>query len=162
MRSLPRHARQKPCVHVIGLHKAGCTDAGIAAQSAVSRAGAFDIRKRHTEAGAMALRDAPRGRRKGDGRLLPAAQEATMRTAIIDKIARPVEDAIRALDALGGSPLHRTAFQHARDCPHNGAIPGTLVLHTAKAYEEGSRKITRGDEEMARRGLPEHRPPAED
>ena len=45
----------------------------------------FDIYKRHEAAGAEALRDAPSGRKTGDGRLLDAAQEATVRKRITDK-----------------------------------------------------------------------------
>ena len=59
--------------------KAGCTYAGIAAQTGLSRIGVFDICKRHTEAGAMARRDAPSGRKTADVRLLTAAQEAVVR-----------------------------------------------------------------------------------
>src|SRR5487761_1910867 len=85
MRSLSGDARHERRVQGIRLRKAGCTYAGIAAQTGLSRTGVFDICKRHTESGAMALHDAPSGRKTGDGRLLTAAQEAVVRKLIADK-----------------------------------------------------------------------------
>ena len=74
MRSLSRDARHERRVQVIRLRKAGGTYDEIAAQTGLSRTGVFDICKRHEAAGAKALRDAPSGRKSGDGRLLDAAQ----------------------------------------------------------------------------------------
>ena len=85
MRSLSRDARHERRVQVIRLRKAGCTYAGIATQTGLSGTGVFDICKRHTASGAVALRDAPSGRKTGDGRLLTAAQEAVARKLIADK-----------------------------------------------------------------------------
>ncbi|AAW73928.1 endonuclease DDE [Xanthomonas oryzae pv. oryzae] len=85
MRSLSRDARHERRVQVIRLRKAGQTYDEIAAQTGLSRTGVFDICKRHDVAGAKALRDAPSGRRSGDGRLLDAAQEALVRKLITDK-----------------------------------------------------------------------------
>ncbi len=45
----------------------------------------FNICKRHKEIGAKALRDAPGGRRSGQGRMLDAAQELLVRQLIADK-----------------------------------------------------------------------------
>lgn len=85
MRKLSRDARHERRVQVIRLRKAGQTYDEIAAQTGLSRTGVFDICKRHEVAGAKALRDAPTGRRSGDGRLLDAAQEAMVRKLITDK-----------------------------------------------------------------------------
>lgn len=85
MRSLSRDARHERRVQVIRLRKAGGTYDEIAAQTGLSRTGVFDICKRHEAAGAKALRDAPSGRKSGDGRLLDAAQEAMVRKLITDK-----------------------------------------------------------------------------
>ncbi len=85
MRSLSRDARHERRVQVVRLRKAGNTYDEIATQTGLSRTGVFDICKRHEAAGAKALRDAPSGRKTGDGRLLDAAQEATVRKLIADK-----------------------------------------------------------------------------
>ena len=85
MRSLSRDARHERRVQVIRLRKAGQTYDEIAGHTGLSRTGVFDICKRHEAAGAKALRDAPTGRKTGDGRLLDAAQEALVRKLIIDK-----------------------------------------------------------------------------
>ena len=78
MRSLSRDARHERRVQVIRLRKAGQTYDEIAMQTGLSRTGVFDICKRHDVGGAKALRDAPSGRKSGDGRLLDAAQEAAV------------------------------------------------------------------------------------
>lgn len=85
MRSLSREARHERRVQVVRLRKAGRTYDEIAAQTGLSRTGVFDICKRHEAAGAQALRDAPSGRKTGDGRRLNAAQEALVRKLIADK-----------------------------------------------------------------------------
>jgi len=85
MRSLSRDARHERRVQVIPLHKTSCTYANIAKQATLSRIGVLDIRRRHTEAGAVAPRDAPIERKTRDGRLLPAAQDALMRKLMTDK-----------------------------------------------------------------------------
>ena len=85
MRSLSREARHERRVQVIRLRKAGRTYDEIATQTGLSRTGVFDICKRHEAAGAKALRDAPGGRKLGDGRRLDAAQEAAVRKLITDK-----------------------------------------------------------------------------
>ncbi|MDP9604641.1 hypothetical protein SAMN05518845_11951 [Variovorax sp. YR750] len=54
-------------------------------QTGLSRTGVFDICKRHEAAGVKALRDAPGGRKLGDGRRLDAAQEAAARKLLTDK-----------------------------------------------------------------------------
>jgi transposase len=85
MRSLSRDARHERRVQVIRLRKAGLTYDEIAAQTGLSRTGVFDICKRHEAAGDKALRDAPSGRKSGDGRLLDATQESAVRKLITDK-----------------------------------------------------------------------------
>ena len=85
MRSLSREARHERRVQVIRLRKAGRTYDEIAEQTGLSRTGVFDICKRHEAAGSQALRDAPSGRKEGDGRLLDAQQETTIRKLIADK-----------------------------------------------------------------------------
>lgn len=85
MRKLSRDARRERCVQVIRLRKAGHTFDEIAAQRGLSRTGVFDICKRHAAVEAQALRDAPSGRKSGDGRLLDATQEALLRKLIADK-----------------------------------------------------------------------------
>jgi hypothetical protein len=49
------------------LRKSGRTYDEIAAQTGLSRAGVFNLCQRHEVGGAKALRDAPSGRRRGDG-----------------------------------------------------------------------------------------------
>ena len=85
MRSLSRDARHERRVQVVRLRKAGQTYDEIATQTGLSRTGVFDICKRHAAAGGNALRDAPSGRKRGDGRLLDAEQEALVRKLITDK-----------------------------------------------------------------------------
>lgn len=85
MRLLSRDARHERRVQVIRLRKAGHTYDEIAQQTGLSRTGVFDICKRHEAAGAKALRDAPNGRKTGDGRLLTAEQEALICKLIADK-----------------------------------------------------------------------------
>ncbi len=85
MRSLSRDARHERRVQVIRLRKAGHTYEEIAVQTGLSRTGVFDICKRHAASGAGALRDAPSGRKTGEGRLLEVGQEALVRKLIADK-----------------------------------------------------------------------------
>jgi transposase len=85
MRSLSRDARHERRVQVIRMRNTGQTYEQIAAQTGLSRTGVFNICKRHEAVGAKALRDAPSGRQMGDGRLLDAAQEATMQKLITGK-----------------------------------------------------------------------------
>ncbi|MFN9472535.1 IS630 family transposase [Acidovorax sp.] len=85
MRKLSRDARHERRVQVIRLRNAGQTYEQIAQQTGLSRTGVFDICKRHEQAGAKALRDAPHGRKRGDGRLLDATQEALIQKLIADK-----------------------------------------------------------------------------
>jgi transposase len=85
MRSLSREARHERRVQVIRLRNAGRTYDEIAVQTGLSCTGVFDICKRHEFAGASALRDAPSGRKTGDGRHLDATQEAAVRELITDK-----------------------------------------------------------------------------
>ena len=82
MRSLTREARHERRVQVIRLRKSGRTYEEIAAQTGLSRTGVFDICKRHEAGGAKALRDAPGGRKLGQGRRLDATQEAAVRKLI--------------------------------------------------------------------------------
>jgi transposase len=85
MRTLSRQARHERRVQVIRLRKAGHTYDEIAAHSGLSRTGVFDICKGHEAAAAKALRDAPTGRKSGDGRLLQTSQETLVRKLITDK-----------------------------------------------------------------------------
>jgi len=85
MRSLSREARHERRAQVIRLRKAGRTYDEIALQTGLSRTGVFDICKRHDASGAKALKDAPGGRKVGDGRRLDAVQEAAVRKLITDK-----------------------------------------------------------------------------
>lgn len=85
MRKLSRDARHERRVQVIRLRESGQTYEQIARQTGLSRTGVFDICKRHEEAGVQALRDAPHGRKRGDGRLLDAPQEALIQKLIADK-----------------------------------------------------------------------------
>ena len=85
MRKLSREARHERRVQIIRLRKAGRTYDEIAMQAGLSRTGVFDICRRYEAAGAKALRDAPNGRKSGEGRLLDAAQEATVRKLITGK-----------------------------------------------------------------------------
>lgn len=85
MRKLSRDARHERRVQVIRLRESGQTYEQIARQTGLSRTGVFDICKRHEAAGEQALRDAPHGRKRGDGRLLDATQEALIQKLIADK-----------------------------------------------------------------------------
>ena len=85
MRSLSPEARHERRVQVIRLRKAGRTYDEIAEQTGLSRTGVFDICKRHKAAGAKALRDAPGGRKSGQGRTLEPTQELLVRQLIADK-----------------------------------------------------------------------------
>ena len=85
MRKLSRDARHERRVQVIRLRNAGQTYEQIAQQTGLSRTGVFDICKRHEQDGAKALRDAPHGRKRGDGRLLEAKQKALIQKLIADK-----------------------------------------------------------------------------
>ncbi len=85
MRLLSRDARHERRVQVIRLRKAGHTYDEIAQQTGLSRTGVFDICKRHEASGVKALRDAPNGRKTGDGRLLTGKQEELIRKLIADK-----------------------------------------------------------------------------
>ena len=85
MRSLARPARHERRVQVIRLRKAGHTLEQIADLTGLSKTGVFNICKRHEQAGASALRDAPTGRQVGDNRLLSAEQEAQIQKLIMDK-----------------------------------------------------------------------------
>lgn len=85
MRKLSRDARHERRVQVIRLRKTGRTYDEIAQQTGLSRTGVFDICKRHEAQGTKALRDAPHGRKPGDGRLLDTQQEATIQKLIADK-----------------------------------------------------------------------------
>jgi transposase len=85
MRSLSPQARHERRVQVIRLRKAGRTYDEIAEQTGLSRTGVFNICKRHEAAGAKALRDAPGGRKSGQGRTLELTQELLVRQLIADK-----------------------------------------------------------------------------
>ena len=85
MRSLSPEARHERRVQVIRLRKAGRTYDEIAEQTGLSRTGVFDICKRHQAEGAKTLRDAPGGRKSGQGRTLEPAQELLVRQLIADK-----------------------------------------------------------------------------
>ena len=85
MRSLSRDARHERRVQVIRLRQAGFTYDDIAAQTGLSRTGVFDICKRHAQSGEAALRDAPGGRRLGEGRLLELGQESLVHDLIAHK-----------------------------------------------------------------------------
>lgn len=85
MRKLSRDARHERRVQVIRLRTAGQTYDQIAQQTGLSKTGVFDICKRHEVAGTKALRDAPHGRKPGEGRLLDATQETLIQKLIADK-----------------------------------------------------------------------------
>lgn len=85
MRSLSRDARHERRVQVIRLRRSGLTYEEVAAQTGLSRTGVFNICKRHEAAGARALRDAPSGRKTGDGRRLTVDQEAVIRRLIVER-----------------------------------------------------------------------------
>jgi hypothetical protein len=84
MRSLSREARFDKRVQVIALRRAGRSYVQIALTVGLSRTGVFDICKRHAALGAAALRDAPGGRGRGEGRRLTPGQESMLRRQIID------------------------------------------------------------------------------
>lgn len=85
MRSLSPDARHERRVQVIRLRKAGYSYEAIAEQTGLSRTGVFNICKRHEAGGAKALRDAPGGRRIGQGRALALHEELLVRQLIADK-----------------------------------------------------------------------------
>ncbi len=85
MRSLTPQARHERRVQVIRLRKSGFTYDEIAEQTGLSRTGVFNICRRHQESGAKALKDAPGGRKTGQGRALDLTQELLVRQMIADK-----------------------------------------------------------------------------
>lgn len=105
MRKLSRYARHERRVQVIRLRKSGQTYEQIALQTGLSKTGVFDICKRHGVAGAPALRDAPHGRKRGDGRLQDATQEALLQ-AHCGQDPGLVEDALRAMNTRGRGRTH--------------------------------------------------------
>jgi hypothetical protein len=84
MRSLSRTAKFDKRVKVIELRHAGRSYVQIALQLGLSRTGVFDICKRHAAIGITALRDAPNGRARGEGRTLAPEQELLIRNQVID------------------------------------------------------------------------------
>jgi len=86
MRSLSRQAKFDKRVKVIELRHAGRSYVQIALQIGLSRTGVFDICKRHAAIGVAALRDAPGGRARGEGRTLAPEQESMLRQEIIDSV----------------------------------------------------------------------------
>lgn len=93
MRSLSREAKLAKRVEVIKLRRSGRSYVQIALQVGLSRTGVFDICKRHAAVGILALRDAPGGRIRGEGRTLAPEQELQVRQQIIehtpDQLAMP-------------------------------------------------------------------------
>ncbi len=85
MRTLSPEARHERRVQVIRLRRAGRTYEEIAELTGLSRTGVFDICKRHQALGAKGLRDAPGGRKPGQGRSLDVTQELLVRQLIADK-----------------------------------------------------------------------------
>lgn len=85
MRTLSPEARHERRVQVIRLRRAGRTYEEIAELTGLSRTGVFDICKRHQALGAKGLRDAPGGRKTGQGRSLDLTQELLVRQLIADK-----------------------------------------------------------------------------
>lgn len=86
MRSLGAEARAERRKMVIKLRRGGATYDAIAQQLGLSRTGVFNICKRYAQSGAKALKDAPKGRRPGEGRRLSAQQEAEIQKLIADKM----------------------------------------------------------------------------
>jgi len=86
MRKLSRDARHERRVQVIRLREAKHTYEEIAMLTGLSRTGVFDICKRHARSGEAALRDAPGGRKVGEGRRLDLTQELFMREMIVLKM----------------------------------------------------------------------------
>ena len=157
MRSLSHDARHERRVQVVRLRKAGQTYDEIAVQTGLSRTGVFDICKRHEAAGAKALRDAPSGRKSGDGRLLDAAQEAMVRKLLTDK----TPDQLKMLYALWTRTAVALLIEHRFGIRLPVRTMGLYLARSGftpqkpmkKAYEQ----VTRRSQEVARRGLPGHR-----
>jgi len=86
MRSLSGPAREERRAQVIRLRKAGQTYDQIAQQTGLTKTGVFNICKRYAEGGSKAMKDAPAGRRSGQGRVLDLGQELLIRQLIADKM----------------------------------------------------------------------------
>lgn len=83
---------------MIPLRRVGTHDA-ITEQTGLSRTEVFDIRKRHADGGAKALRDAIGGRKVGEGRVLTADQEREARQ--MTGTRQPTRSSCRARSGLG-------------------------------------------------------------
>lgn len=84
-RSLGGEARAGRRKMVIKLRKGGATYKAIA-ETGLSLTGVFNTCKRYAELGAKAWKDAPKGRRRGEGRRLSAGQEAEIQKLIANKM----------------------------------------------------------------------------
>jgi hypothetical protein len=146
MRSLSREARFAKRVKVIELRHAGRSYVQIALQVGLSRTGVFDICKRHAAIGSTALRDAPAGRTKGEGRSLTPAQEGLLRQQIIDStpdalampewlwnraaVARLIEQRLGIVMPDRSLALYLTRWGFTARRPKIAAAgPGTLPLN---------------------------------
>ena len=85
MRSRSREVRHERRVRVIPLRTAGRTYDKVVEVTRLSRAGVFDICKRHETGGAKALRFAPGGPQVGEKRLLSPEQEETVQELIAEE-----------------------------------------------------------------------------
>ena len=149
MRSLPREARHERRVQVIRLRKVGHTYDEIAAQTGLSRTGVFDICKRHQASGAKALRDAPGGRKLGEGRRLDTAQEAAVRKMLVDKTPDQLKMPYALWSRAAVGELIEQLFGIRTASANDGSVPGPLGLHATKAHEESLRAVACGSQEMA-------------
>ncbi len=106
--------------------------------------------------GPRLLRDAPSGRRSGDGRLLDAAQEALVRKLITDKTPDQLKMPYALWTRAAVSQLIEQRFGIRLPVRTMGLYLARWGFTPQKADEEGLRAITRRSPEVARRGLPGH------
>jgi transposase len=149
MRKLSRDARHERRVQVIRLRNAGQTYEQIAAQTGLSKTGVFDICKRHEQAGTKALRDAPHGRKHGDGRLLDATQEALIQKLIADKTPDQLKMPYALWTRASVAELIEHRFGIRLAVRTMGLHLARWGVHAAKTDEEGQRAVARCREEMA-------------
>ena len=163
MRSLSRDARLERRVQVIRLRKARYTYEEIETQTGLSRTGVFDICKRHSAAGASALRDARSGHQTGEGRLLEFGQEAVVRKLIADKTPDQLKmadhaDAIEVFYLPSYSPELNPDEMANADIKHGVTTraPARTKLHLVRATARRMRSVQRQPERV--RKYFEHKP----
>ncbi len=143
------HERRK---QVVRLHLRGTAVMEIAALTGLSYPTVRKAIDLFVVGGWSAIKPAPRGRSAGDGRLLSAAQEASVRRTICDK--RPEQLKMEfALWTRGASQFSAVDFGVVADSRHR-PVPASLGLHAPEADQARLRAAPRGRQAVARSEYP--------